>query len=118
MFVSGLDDPGLHAAGETEPVEQLCPTRQGVHSDASHRLVVLPKLPASHGSGADDPALLWACRMGTDTAGLLKAARAAHGIPVQRVTPRVAELIDHDEFHRLSVSRRLPASATRGSFFR
>ena len=47
--------PGEHGVFDVEPVLQLEPAGQSVHSDAAARPVLLEKVPAKHGSSADAP---------------------------------------------------------------
>ena len=61
---------------------------------------------------ADEPSLLWACRMHADAPGVLKLAQSAHGVPIQKISTRAAEAIDRDEFRRISLSKRNPVGAT------
>ena len=48
--------------------------------------------------------------MNADSDQLVKIARATTGIPITRIPQATQELIDHDRFHRLQVSRAKPVS--------
>ena len=47
--------PGLHGVGSVAPVGQKLPDGHELHTELLLRLVELPKLPSSHGSGEDAP---------------------------------------------------------------
>ena len=49
---AALNEPGAHGDGAVEPVEQLLPAVQAVHSEAATRMVALEKVEAGQGSAA------------------------------------------------------------------
>ena len=52
---AALNEPGAHGDGAVEPVEQLLPAVQAVHSEAATRMVALEKVEAGQGSAAAAP---------------------------------------------------------------
>ena len=61
---------------------------------------------------ASDKALLWAARMGIDSARLLKFSRCVQGVNIENISKSAAEIIDHDRFRRLAASKKRPTPAT------
>ena len=67
---------------------------------------------ASAAVRADDSALLWASRLGTDAEGLLRIANATRGVGIDKLSARQREAIRANEHRAVAQIKHAPAHAT------